>query len=111
MTRLLQTVPANEGADGAGKKRLAADPMIKVGKITKAPYHQPGILVAPMTTSNVFKAGHQLRIEISSSNFPRFSRNLNTGGANHDEKEPRVARNVVHFGGEQASRVELTVLP
>jgi hypothetical protein len=31
------------------------------------------------STSNLFKEGHQLRVEISSSNFPRFDRNLNTG--------------------------------
>ena len=30
-------------------------------------------------TSNVFRKGHKLRLEISSSNFPRFDRNLNTG--------------------------------
>jgi len=32
-----------------------------------------------MSTSNMFKKGHRIRIEISSSNFPRFARNLNTG--------------------------------
>ena len=32
-------------------------------------------------TSNVFKAGHQIRLEVSSSNFPRFDRNLNTGNS------------------------------
>src|SRR5262249_19337944 len=39
----------------------------------------------PLTTSNYFPAGHRLRIEVSSSNFPRFDRNLNTGGNNYDE--------------------------
>jgi predicted acyl esterase len=33
-----------------------------------------------MTTSNYFAAGHRVRIEVSSSNFPRFDRNSNTGG-------------------------------
>ena len=43
-------------------------------------------------TSNVFKAGHQIRLEISSSNFPRFARNLNTGGDLATETEIRVAQ-------------------
>src|SRR5438034_7994211 len=34
----------------------------------------------PLVTSNYFAAGHRLRIEVSSSSFPRFERNLNTGG-------------------------------
>lgn len=38
--------------------------------------------LTPMATSNYFEKGHQIRIEISSSNFPRFERNLNTGGNN-----------------------------
>ena len=41
--------------------------------------------VSPMSTSNTFGPGHRLRIEISSSNFPRFTRNLNTGGRNCGE--------------------------
>src|SRR5206468_4122063 len=40
------------------------------------------IAFQPMTTSNYFDAGHRIRIEISSSNFPRFDRNMNTGGKN-----------------------------
>ncbi|WP_273566821.1 CocE/NonD family hydrolase [Maribacter halichondriae] len=43
--------------------------------------------LTPMSTSNYFEKGHRIRIEVSSSNFPRFARNLNTGGKNYDEKE------------------------
>ena len=50
----------------------------------------------PMMTSNSFEAGHRIRVEISSSNFPRFDRNLNTGGNNYDESKGLVARNTVH---------------
>ena len=42
-------------------------------------------------TSNVFMAGHQIRIEISSSNFPRYNRNLNTGNPIDTDTELRVA--------------------
>src|SRR5262249_42090321 len=46
------------------------------------------VTLQPLTTSNYFAAGHRLRVEVSSSNFPRFDRNLNTGGNNYDESKP-----------------------
>jgi hypothetical protein len=63
-----------------------------------------------MTTSNYFPAGHQVRIEVSSSNFPRFDRNLNTGGNNYDEVKGVVAHNEVHHSAQYPSKVELTVV-
>ena len=47
------------------------------------------VTLQPLTTSNYFAPGHRLRIEVSSSNFPRFDRNLNTGGNNYDETQGR----------------------
>ena len=61
-------------------------------------------------TSWFLPAGHQLRVEISSSNFPRFDRNLNTGGKNYDETTWRTARNTVHHSPVHASRVILPVV-
>ena len=52
------------------------------------------VALQPMTTSNYFAPGHRIRIEVSSSNFPRFDRNLNTGGNNYDETTGLVAKNV-----------------
>ncbi|MGB5355483.1 MAG: CocE/NonD family hydrolase [Eudoraea sp.] len=52
--------------------------------------------LTPMATSNYFKKGHRIRIEVSSSNFPRFARNLNTGGDNYDEVIGVVAKNKIH---------------
>jgi uncharacterized protein len=69
------------------------------------------VTLQPLTTSNYFAAGHRLRIEVSSSNFPRFDRNLNTGGRNYDETEPVIARNVVHHSKEYPSSVTVTVVP
>ncbi len=66
--------------------------------------------LGPLATANVFGAGHRLRIEVSSSNFPRYDRNLNTGGNNYDESEWRVARNAVHHSAEHPSRIVLPVL-
>ena len=67
------------------------------------------VTLQPMETSNYFAAGHQLRIEISSSNFPRYDRNLNTGGNNFDESQGIVAHNVVHHSSVFPSSVTLSV--
>jgi hypothetical protein len=64
----------------------------------------------PLTTSNYFDAGHRLRIEVSSSNFPRFDRNLNTGGNNYDEATGVVAHNSVHHSSQYPSEITLTVV-
>ena len=68
------------------------------------------IALQPMTTSNFFPAGHKLRIEVSSSNFPRFDRNLNTGGNNYDEATGVVAHNVIHHSKEYPSQITLSVV-
>ena len=64
----------------------------------------------PMSTSNYFEKGHRIRIEISSSNFPRFTRNLNTGGNNFDESESVVAHNQLHHGPDFPSRIDLPII-
>jgi len=63
--------------------------------------------LTPMATSNYFKKGHKIRIEISSSNFPRFARNLNTGGDNFNESEGVVAHNKVHHSRKYPSKIVL----
>ncbi len=68
------------------------------------------VTLQPLTTSNYFAAGHRLRIEVSSSNFPRFDRNLNTGGNNYDETKAVVARNSVHHSKQYPSQVTFTVV-
>lgn len=65
--------------------------------------------MTPMATSNFFKKGHRIRIEISSSNFPRFARNLNTGGNNYDESEGVVARNKIHHSKKYPSQIRLPI--
>ncbi len=67
--------------------------------------------VSPMSTSNVFLEGHRIRIEVASSNFPRVSRNLNTGGPNYNESQPVTARNAVHLSPDRPSRIVLSVVP
>lgn len=66
--------------------------------------------LTPMSTSNYFKEGHRIRVEISSSNFPRFDRNLNTGGNNYDETDGLTATNSIHHSSEYPSRIVLPVI-
>jgi putative CocE/NonD family hydrolase len=82
-------------------------------------YTQPQL----MTPGQVYKAtvdvraiayylppGHRLRLQVSSSNFPRLERNLNTGGNNYDESKPVVAHNRVYRSSAYPSSVVLPVL-
>ncbi len=92
----IQRVRYREGYD---KKPVMMEP----GKVYKVP-------LQPMTTSNYFPAGHRLRIEVSSSNFPRFDRNLNTGGNNYDETTGLIAHNAVHHSVEYPSSLTITVV-
>lgn len=68
------------------------------------------VSLSPMSTSNYFKKGHRIRIEVSSSNFPRFARNLNTGGNNYDEKTGVVATNNVHYSENYPSQIRIPVI-
>lgn len=68
------------------------------------------IEMSPLSTSNYFDEGHSIRIEISSSNFPRFDRNLNTGGRNYDETEGVVATNKIHHSTKYPSQIRLPVI-
>ncbi|MDX1363932.1 MAG: CocE/NonD family hydrolase [Arenibacter latericius] len=65
--------------------------------------------LTPMSTSNYFKKGHRIRIEVSSSNFPRFARNLNTGGNNYDESKGVIATNKVHHSRKYPSQIRLPI--
>ena len=65
--------------------------------------------LTPLSTSNYFEKGHRIRVEISSSNFPRFARNLNTGGNNYDESEAVVAHNKVHHSKKYSSQIKLPI--
>jgi hypothetical protein len=69
--------------------------------------------VVPMTveieaTHNYFPAGHRIRLDISSSSFPMWERNLNTGGPNYSESQPVVATNAIHHSARYRS---VLVLP
>lgn len=62
-------------------------------------------------TANYFGPGHRIRVEISSSNFPRFDRNLNTGGDNYSETKWATAQNRIHHSAAHPSYLLLPVIP
>jgi hypothetical protein len=94
-----ETIQRVRYRDGYDKPEVWMEP----GKVYK-------VELQPMNTSNYFPAGHQIRIEVSSSNFPRFDRNMNTGGKNYDEVQGVVAHNSVHHSSQYPSTVTLTVV-
>jgi putative CocE/NonD family hydrolase len=63
------------------------------------------------STAQLFKAGHRLRIHVTSSDFPRYDRNLNTGGPFGTESRSAVARNTVFHDAMRPSHMVLPVLP
>jgi len=68
------------------------------------------VTVGPFFVSNRFQEGHRIRVDIASSNFPRFERNLNTGGKNYNEHKGQVAENTIHFGPDHQSILLLPVV-
>ena len=69
------------------------------------------ITVDAGVTANVFLKGHRIRLEIAAGNFPRFDRNLNTGGVVADETRPVKATETVWHDTRHPSQLELTVMP
>ena len=64
-----------------------------------------------VATSNVFKAGHRIRVDVSSSNFPRFDRNFNTGEDPWAATDSVPAVQTIHHSGQYPSRLRLPVIP
>ena len=58
----------------------------------------------------LLRPGHRIRIEVSGSNFPRFDRNMNTGGNNYDETVGKIAHTEIHHSAEYPSAITLSVV-
>lgn len=69
------------------------------------------ISISLWETSMVFKAGHRIRLEVSSSNFPRYARNQNTGLPLGTSAEMRKAQQTVYHDADHPSRLILPVIP
>lgn len=77
--------------------------------ITAGEVYEYTIQVNP--TSNMFKVGHRIRVDVSSSDFPNFDRNLNTGDKEYAEATIKVARQTVFHDATRPSRILLPVMP
>ncbi len=102
----------------SGEARILTDGILRTryrDSLEKPKLMKPGdvyrLTVDAGVTSNVFRAGHRIRVEISSSNFPRFDRNPNTGRPVADEKELRKATQRIYHDRERRSYILLPVTP
>lgn len=68
------------------------------------------ITIEPFATANLFKKGHRLRLDISSSNFPKYDVNPNTGAPEGRGRTSRVARNTVFCDAARPSRINLQIV-
>jgi putative CocE/NonD family hydrolase len=101
-----------------GEARNLTDGILRVRYregLEKAELAEPGkvypLMIDAGVTSNVFLAGHAIRIEVSSSNFPRFDRNPNTGRAFADETVLKKAQQTIYHSRQYPSHVLLPVIP
>ena len=69
------------------------------------------VTIEMFPTSLVFKKGHRIRVDITSSNFPHFARNLNTGHEFGKDTEIRIADQTIHHSAQYPSHILLPVIP
>ena len=83
--------------------------------ITAAKFVEPGkvyeFTIDLGATSNVFKTGHRIRVDISSSNFPKWDRNLNTGHPIGQDAEIKVALQTIYHERQYPSHIILPIIP
>jgi putative CocE/NonD family hydrolase len=94
--------------DGIIRLRYADDParprLRRAGEVTR-------VTVTLFPTANLFQPGHRIRLDISSSNFPKFDVNPNTGEPEGKARRKRIARNTVYVDAGRPSSVRLPILP
>ncbi|WP_329280316.1 CocE/NonD family hydrolase [Streptomyces sp. NBC_01451] len=95
--------------DENGVSRNVADGIVRVRAAT--PGEAAEHVVDLWSTSIVFRAGHRIRVQVTSSNFPRWDRNLNTGEPEESATTSRVARQQVFHDPARPSRIVLPVVP
>ena len=104
--------------DQNGYARFLTDGIVRAryrNSTEKAELIEPGKIykytVDLWATSNLFKAGHKIRVYLSSSNFPRFNRNLNTGEATMHGTKMVKARQTIYHDAERPSAIVLPIIP
>ena len=104
--------------DPSGYARFLTDGIVRAryrNSTEKAEPIEPGKIyrydIDLWATCNVFKAGHRIRLYVSSSNFPRFNRNLNTGEKTFGSTRALKAQQTVYHDAEHPSALVLPVIP
>jgi putative CocE/NonD family hydrolase len=115
--KLIDVYPASED-DPAGYHMNLVDSIIRTryrNGWEQAEMMTPGDVYAVKIdlppTSNLFKRRHRIRVDISSSNFPRFDVNPNTGEPVGRHTYSVIARNTVYMGLERPSHIVLPIIP
>lgn len=115
--KLIDEYPASKDFP-SGFALIVVDGLIRAryrNSLEKAELMQPGQIyeftINLPPTSNVFKKGHHLRLDVSSSNFPKFDVNPNTGERIQFHTHTRIAHNSVYHDAQHASFVELPLVP
>ncbi|HXY07248.1 MAG TPA: CocE/NonD family hydrolase [Terriglobales bacterium] len=115
--KLLDVYPPNPDFP-AGVDLNIADSIVRAryrngfGKAEFLEANQPYQFTIEMyPTSLVFRRGHRIRLDISSSNFPRFDVNPNTGEPLNDNRRSQIAKNTVYLDSKHPSQIILPVIP
>jgi putative CocE/NonD family hydrolase len=107
VARLVDVYPDGRAmslTDGIVRGSYAVDGLLEPNK----PYE---FVVDLWATSNVFKAGHRIRVDITSSSFPRWDRNPNTGRPLGSDAELRTAQQTILHDAAHPSRIVLPIVP
>jgi putative CocE/NonD family hydrolase len=83
---------------------LSKPQLLEPGRVYEFPIDMVG-------TSNAFLKGHRIRVDITSSHFPQFDRNPNTGEAFGTSSKVKVATQSIHHSSAHASHIVLPVIP
>lgn len=99
-----------------GKSILIADGICRTGMMMPyqkeySPNKAQEITVDLWSTSQVFAKGHRIRLAVTSSNYPRYEKNPNTGLIGCNKTKTAIARNVVHISEKNPSRLIMPVIP
>jgi putative CocE/NonD family hydrolase len=101
-----------------GTARALADGILRAryrrgvtSQLLLTPGEPTEIMIDLGATSNLFRTGHRIRLEVSSSNFPRFDRNPNTGGVFGEDAGVRKAEQTILHDAAHPSRLTLPVVP
>ena len=115
--KLIDVYPASKDFSGGFDLNIG-DGIVRTRfreSLTEERLMQPGTIY-PLTiklypSSNVFKRGHRIRVDISSSNFPRFDVNPNTGEPLNQHRRTVIATNTIHHDAQHPSHIVLPVIP